>query len=683
MNNNENENYHESGNKVGFSSVMLIIFGFALLLGPTFLPSTTLPTLSGILISSLGAILLIIGAILFLLTKLYIKTPSNKVFVRTGMGGKKVVIDGGTIFIPMFHEKMEILTETMKITVSRLGEEALLTKDMLRADVKAEFYIKVEKKEEHILAAATSLGIKGMNPENLKILIEDKLISALRSVAAQSDLEDLNVDRQGFAEKVQKLVEKDLTPNGLTLETTTCSKLDQADYKNINTSNVFDAQGARTVAEKTNTAIIAKNDIEKKAQVEIANRNFETTQQLNEIKIKEELSTAERSKKVLILQATNEAEARSGQAEQDRLAQVAEISSQEAVAVREQEKEKAVKTASVVKDQAIEVANLTKLQTIAVQEQVKDQAVQTATVEKEKAVLTKNQEKAVVEKAKAEAEGEATKANQAVITIKSVAEADRAKQVTIKNQEAVAETTKINRNVETDIASYQTKTIAAANKDAAENNAAAVTIAADAGFKQKELEAKGLTALQMVPVNVSKAQVEVNAQQVEVTGKELKYKAEFSQVSITLETNLAGIEAQKEVGKAFAEAMGTAFSKANLNIWGDGNTAKDMMSMFSQGQGKYIQLKALTDGGNANNPVREEAKELVKDYISGLKTAMEVTGVAENISTEVKALVTEFVQSGGGNAMVGMGILVKFLTGKDASKEDIKKLEDLVASLKK
>lgn len=679
MSNNNSASQSGTSSSAGFSSTLLIIVGIIFLIGAWFMPSAVLSGLAKLIVSGFGLIVLLIGTILFLMAKLYIKTPSNKAYVRTGMGGSKVIIDGGTLFIPMFHERMEILLETMKIEVLREGAASLLTKDMLRADVKAEFYIKVAKDPKAVIAAATSLGSKGINPDSVKGLVEEKLVSALRSVAAQSNLEDLNSNRQAFAESVQALVEKDLTPNGLTLETTTCSKLDQANYETINTSNVFDAQGAKTVAEKTQKAIIEKNTIVREAEVQIAEKDLERTQKINDLKIKEEQSIAERAKQVLILQATNESEARKGKAEQDRLAQTAEIEATEKVSVREQEKDKAIKTATVLKEQAIEVANLTKAQTVSVQEQVKDQAVQVAEVDKEKAVLQKGTERAVVEQKKSEAENLATKAAQEVITTAEVATADRQKKVTIVNQEAIAETKKINENIQTDISAYKITKTASANKEAAENEAEAITVKAEAGFKSKEFEAKGNTAVQMVPVEVAKAQVDVNGQQVEVDGKLLKYKAEFSEVSIRLETNLAAINKDEAIGTAFATAMGVAFSHANMNIWGDGDTAVKMFQQFTNGQGTFLKLNALGNGGDSRNQVRAEAKELVTAYLAGTKTALEVMGAADNVSTEVKSLVQEFVTSGGGNTLAGIGLMVKFLTGKDATKADMTKLEELVA----
>ena len=349
--------------------------------------------------------------------------------------------------------------------------------------------------------------------------------------------------------------------------------------------------------------------------------------------------------------------------------------------MKEKEKEKAVATAEVDKNKAVELANIEKEQAIAVKDQEKEKAKEIAMVDKEKAVVEKNAEKALADKTKSEAEKEAAEAAQAVMTVNAVKAAERDQAVTVVKEKAIAETNKIKENANTDITAYQTTKIAEAKKEAAKNSAEAVTVEAEANLKAKKFEAEGETALQMVPVNVAKSQVAVNAEQVEVTGKELKYKAEFSQVSITLETNLANIAASKEVGIAFASSLGTAFSNANMNIWGDGNTAAQMIKMFSEGQGQHFKMQALGNGGDSKTQVREEAKQLVVSYLAGTKTAMEVMGAADNVSFEVKSLVQDFVKSGGGNTMAGIAMMVKFLTGKEASKDDVTKLEDLVTKV--
>ena len=52
----------------------------------------------------------------------------------------------------------------MRLNVERRGPHALITKDNLRVDLSAEFYIKVQANKEDILQAARSLGSKNTDP---------------------------------------------------------------------------------------------------------------------------------------------------------------------------------------------------------------------------------------------------------------------------------------------------------------------------------------------------------------------------------------------------------------------------------------------------------------------------------------------------------------------------------------
>ncbi|RYZ54972.1 MAG: hypothetical protein EOP49_03935 [Sphingobacteriales bacterium] len=653
----------------GGASMFIIFLGLVFMIGPSFLNSNVVSPASTMMLSIFGLAVLLIGTILYILTKLYLKTPANGAYVRTGMGGQKVIVDGGAIFIPMFHEKLFISLETMKLEVDRRDVDALTTQDRVRIDMKSEFYIRVNKTPDDIKTAATSLGSKGINPQSIISLVGDKLVSALRTVAAKKDLESLFSDRQGFAEEVQSIVSKDLSANGLLLESVTISKLDQTNYDKINVNNIFDAEGARTVAQKVNAALVEKNEIEQSAKVLIETKNLMTTEQTNELKIKQETSIADTNAKISKAKSEKEADASKFAAEQSRISKEAEISMEKQVGLKQVEREKEIETANIEKEQTLEQKRVEKEKTI-----------ETAQIEKEKTILERMAEKAQADTVKSNAEAGAKEAEQNVLTVTAKAEAARQKEVTVINQQAEAEKRKIDENTATDILAYKVTAAAQADMKAAEDKGVALTALARAEKDAAAFRAEGEKAIAMVPVEVNKAQVQVNAAQVEVTGKELQFKAQYSEVSIRLETNLASIAAHKEVGKAAAEAMGQALNQANINLWGDPGALKMMQEAFNQGQSKFIQLDAL-QGGNFTQVNREQAKDLVVAYMKGQKTAMEVMGTADNVSAEMKQLVSEFVKSGGGNTLAGIGLLAKFLTGKDANKEELDRLHQLYEQL--
>ena len=84
--------------------------------------------------------LVIFLILLAIIAKFYQRATQEISLVKTGVGGRKVVIDGGTIAIPWFHEISKVNMQTLRLKVDRNGESALITNDKMRVDVGAEFY---------------------------------------------------------------------------------------------------------------------------------------------------------------------------------------------------------------------------------------------------------------------------------------------------------------------------------------------------------------------------------------------------------------------------------------------------------------------------------------------------------------------------------------------------------------
>ena len=167
---------------------------------------------------------------------------------------------------PVLHQVIPVSLETMRLNVERRGPARLITKDNLRVDLSAEFYIKVQPHIDDIKQAARSLGGRSVQAAAVSELVEDKLVSALRTVAATKELVELHSKRDEFASAVQQIVKHDLASNGLTLESVTISSLDQTDPTQLQERNVFDAQGLRKIAEITQKARVERNEIEREAE---------------------------------------------------------------------------------------------------------------------------------------------------------------------------------------------------------------------------------------------------------------------------------------------------------------------------------------------------------------------------------------------------------------------------------
>src|SRR5947209_19548508 len=90
----------EHGSGAGIA-VTLVFLGLLFIVGPFFV--VQIPTLSKMIISGVGVVVLLVGGILLTITGMYVKSTMNQAFVRTGGGGPRVVIDGGAIVVPAIH----------------------------------------------------------------------------------------------------------------------------------------------------------------------------------------------------------------------------------------------------------------------------------------------------------------------------------------------------------------------------------------------------------------------------------------------------------------------------------------------------------------------------------------------------------------------------------------------------
>ncbi len=562
----------------------LIVIGLVLIvlaLGGSFL-HIPIPPLSQLMLVGVGILLLLGSCVLLMFTKLYHRVPADIALVRTGMGGKKTILDGGIIVIPTVHAVIYVFCGTMKFVVVREGKNALLTQDNLRADITAEFFLRVHKNEDDVTKAAASLGEKAMIPDQILATLEEKLESALREVAVSNTLHNLNSNRQAVIESVSRHVADALPDNGLSLETMTISRLDQTPPTQLrDADNIFDAQGKRTITEITTAQQVASTQLQLDAKRKTQEMQVETQRRLYELEIARASAEATQQQQIQIAQAQAKQEAQTRAAELERLAQLALVA-----------KDQAVQLAEVSRSQAVDIAN-----------QQREQATTAAQIEKDKSIALSQRQSAIevaereTARAKAEAErltAEALrmKEEQGVQTVRTTAEAERNKQIAVIAAEAEAQKSRLAQQVQADLKAYSITKEAQAELEAAQNRANARTVEAKADRDARTLSAEADRALQIVPVEVSMRQVEVRQAQVAVEATQLANQTQYADIAYRKEIDLARIQAAKEVEIARAQAMGTALSHAQMQFWSDAGALEKLTAMFGQGQS----FGALLDG---------------------------------------------------------------------------------------
>ena len=598
---------------------LFFVIGATLAVGAWFVPQIDTPLQATI--SAIGIAVLVVVAVAAVITRLYRKASANMAFVRTGMGGVRVIQDGGSIVVPVIHQIIPVSMETMRLNVVRNGPHALITKDNLRVDLSAEFYIKVQANEDDILQAARSLGDRNVQPQAVADLVEDKLVSALRAVAATKELVELHSKRDEFASAVQEIVMHDLASNGLTLETVTISSLDQTDPTQLQERNVFDAQGLRKIAEITQKAKVERNEIEQESQQQIVAKNVTTRKKTLDMERDGAEFEAEQKTKIANVRAAREREIQEFKLSQDEAISRRDIEKMKNIETTEVERTLAVEQAQVAKQVAL-IATLREQETAQIQ---RKQAVEVAERTKEVAVADKERERAAAQAEVLSAEAERESAKQRITTVQVTSEAEREAQKKLIAAQQVISENQIRERTLAEVAAYTAVTKAEAERQAADMQYAAKLKIAEGESQAAVKRSEGDRAAKMVDVNVERERVTVEQARVDVERQSLSNKQEFEGAALTFELEKLRIDADRDVRIKAAEAMGRMFATANMQVFADPETMARMSGQFM----RAASLGTAADGLLKTLP--KEGKEMLEKLVT---TAAEKMAPKANRSAE-------------------------------------------------
>lgn len=457
-------------------------------------PVSTIDTLISVLIVT-GVIIIALLAIGLILARLYRRASKEVSFVRTGLGGQKVIMNGGAIVLPVLHETIPVNMNTLRLEVRRADNQALITRDRMRVDVLAEFYVRAQPTAESIANAAQTLGVRTMDPNALRELVEGKFVDALRAVAAEMTMEELHEQRVAFVQKVQAAVSEDLLKNGLELESVSLTGLDQTNREYFNPDNAFDAAGLTRLTNEIENKRKQRNEIEQDTRVAIELKNLEAERQRLEIQRETEYAKLAQQREIEIRRAAQMSEIAAEQSAKKRDASKAEI-----------EAEQQVESSRILAERQIEEQRIER-----------ERAVETANIERHKAIELSRQEQsiAIAEKSRALSESEAeadrarslaVKAEEDVVTVREREKAERQRAVELIEARRLAEQEAIKitvaaeaeKNAALDIAeSLRTRANAEAEKlrIEAEGEAEAEKLRAAAAELRYKVDADGKTAL--------------------------------------------------------------------------------------------------------------------------------------------------------------------------------------------
>ena len=272
-----------------------------------------------------------IAIFVYLLHWLYQRSSKEVSFVRTGLGGEKVVLSGGAFVLPIIHDITKVGMRTLRIQVKSLGERSYITKNRMRVEIIAEFYVRVSPSKEAVSVAAGSLGKRTLDPEGLRELVQGRFIDALGIVAAQMSMEEIQEHRGDYIKAVKGIVAESLKETGLELEAVGLTSLDQAGLEVFNPNNAFDAEGLTQLTEQIQARKKKRNDIEQDTAIKIRTKNLETEQRSLEIDKEKEFARLMQEREISKQRAKEQAEIAIEKADQERISEKARIAAAEEV----------------------------------------------------------------------------------------------------------------------------------------------------------------------------------------------------------------------------------------------------------------------------------------------------------------------------------------------------------------
>ncbi|MEL7347043.1 MAG: flotillin domain-containing protein [Pseudomonadota bacterium] len=430
------------------------------------------------------AILVLFLFVGLVLARLYRRSTREISLVKTGAGGRRVIMDGGTIIIPLLHEISPVNMKTLRLEVRRTGEGSLITKDRMRVDVGVEFYVSVQATEDGIAKAAQTLGDKTFNIEGLREMIEGKLVDGLRAVAAKMSMDELHENRSEFVQQVQGAVSEDLLKNGLMLETVSLTALDQTPFESLDENNAFNAIGMRKLAEVIAESKKRRAEIDAEAETAVRQASMEAAKRKLSIDREEQEAQIAQAQELATLRAAQEAEIAMREEQAARVREEARIERERQVRAAEIAREETIRTSEIKQEEALRAAEI-----------AKERQLEVADQERQIVIATKSEEESRARASADTARAEAVKAAEAIETAKQTAEAEREKAVALieAQREAEREATRIR------LAALAEKDAAAdraeALREEARAEAEAVTIKAEAKKADKLAEAEGQRAI--------------------------------------------------------------------------------------------------------------------------------------------------------------------------------------------
>jgi uncharacterized membrane protein YqiK len=449
----------------------------------------------GAVLASIVLVIVVIAVLWWLLSKLYQRSTTDWSFVRTGFLGERVAISGGALVIPVLHEVTRVNMNTLRISLTHLNENALITQDRLRANIEADFYVRVKADKRAVAAAARTLGSRTASVDSMRQLLEARFNDALRTAAAQQPMEGLHENRGAYSTRVRELASQGLESSGLEIDSVSISKLDQAPREFFNPSNAFDAAGLTKLTAEIEDRRRRRNEIERDAQVAIQRKNLAAEQQLLELQKEEEYARLQQEREIAIHRAQQQSQITAESAEMKRASQVAEVKADEAIEKAKLSSDRLVREEKVRADREIRQLEIERSQAIEMAETARRKALEIAQQASEIEIAEHSKRRNAALAQAETSRALAVKAEESVISARELERAEREKALALVAAAREAEAKKLAIVQEAQAQQESAQRKAETIRTLARADADADALRRQGDQERHEIEARGRRAL--------------------------------------------------------------------------------------------------------------------------------------------------------------------------------------------
>ncbi|MFD4643117.1 flotillin family protein [Lentzea sp. NPDC058436] len=633
-----------------------------------------------IVLIAVSAFVLILA--LITLSRLFKKCEQGKALIVSKMRKVDVTFTG-TVVLPVLHrcETMDISVKTIEIR--RAGNEGLICKDNIRADIRITFFVRVNKTVEDVIKVAQAIGTERASHEaTLQELFNAKFSEALKTVGKQLDFVDLYTHRDEFRDRIVQVIGTDL--NGYSLEDAAIDYLEQTPLKQLDPANILDAQGIRKITELTAIEHVKTNEFTRNEEKEITRQNVSAREAILELERRQADAEIKQKREIETARAQQEAETQKVQAEERLKANTAFIRTEEqlgiqtenkareiAVAEKNRERVIAVETERIEKDRLLEVIareRETSLRMIEKDKELEHERRAIADLVRERVAVEKTVAEQEENIKKLRAVEEAERERQQIV-IRAEAEAQESLVKDIKAAEAAEQAAQHKAREAVVLAESRNK---AADLDArskirlAEGTQAeaAAKGLADALVKERDAAASEAFGRAEAVVDREKALADAEGIKERLKGEAegLSHKAEAMAALDTAtreheeyrlrleaekEIRLKGIDVQRQVAEAQAMVLAAGLEKADIDIVGGDTmffdkianaiTAGKQVDSFVGNSDVVQALGSKWMDGTSNFP--EDLTKILSSF---------TTGDAQNIAAAIA--LTQMAKNNGQNA---------------------------------